>query len=338
VPISDAVSFPELAEKLLNLARRWQAQSAFDDRHSEKIDHLLAEEAGLSGDWRTDAGPEQYASLEKILEDNPSGDAEDERGCSIAWNKIFDDLDPLTNKILSQAPRSFADIALQAQACALANHDLWGDGKDDRQEIRHLVDNICRLMGMAVWVADHRTPADNPSVAPANDDRIIALGAKLNAACGRHDKACTAFGVAERAMRAWMDMNPKPKIRAARGVSDFNASIIASANQCYSAVTVTLENPNADVRAAVSEWESAVKTWGARRRRAAARCKYSKADAAQKAGAEETSRLAGDLEEVPARSLPGIMIKARAAAMMSDDELAQSAIADLLDLESGVIR
>jgi hypothetical protein len=78
------------------------------------------------------------------------GYATDNHGSDIEWNSIFADLNPLCSEILRRKSKSIADLAIQAQAYALANFGTWFDPHLDEAELveaRLLVENVCSLTG-----------------------------------------------------------------------------------------------------------------------------------------------------------------------------------------------
>jgi len=106
-----------------------------------------------------------------------------------AWTDINRELYAVTNAILGQSPRSLADLAVQGQAYALAESQLWieesylEEGANIRT--RMLIENMCRMLGVEPLPGAKVVPlaAGETRAAwqPPVDDPILAVIAEHDA-------------------------------------------------------------------------------------------------------------------------------------------------------------
>lgn len=73
---------------------------------------------------------------------------EDDEG----FRRLYAELDPVIEEIMSRPVRSLADLALQARAVAVYSRELWSAAPDRPRDIyiRLLVENLCGLAGVEV--------------------------------------------------------------------------------------------------------------------------------------------------------------------------------------------
>jgi hypothetical protein len=148
------ISFPDLAARFASVYARWFAQCKIEDERRAAFNAKVEAATGIS---RRDEPPiilgepsAYWDTFRTVQKNNPDNDPVDEDGCSIVWNEIHDELFPLVDEILQQPARSIADLALQAQAFALAQQYHWTDETDGREvvEIRALIESVCKFCGV----------------------------------------------------------------------------------------------------------------------------------------------------------------------------------------------
>jgi hypothetical protein len=96
---------------------------------------------------------------------------------------------------------------------------------------------------------------------------------------------------------------------------------------------VTAPDPNADLKAAISEHLDAKKQWRARKEVAKANCHFNEMEAAWNAAVEEISRILEQVADIPATTWAGLKIKARIRRhkdAASDTAVAESIVDDVL--------
>ena len=158
---------------------------------------------------------------------------------------------------------------------------------------------------------------------PASTDESTfdQLAAELTAAGDRHDKVLNALEIAEKAMFGWAKRDPKPTIREST----------VGTNAQYDAwfLDRSLFDPNADLRAAMAEHQTAMAAWNKRKAAAQARCGYDAVHAAEGLVCDEIAGLINRLSLMPASTTRGLRTKAALAEKFGDADLAWSVIDDL---------
>jgi hypothetical protein len=156
VPVADDVSFPDLVARFVLLRERMRAYDAKEKAHDEKLDKLFREATGLSIEEyfdldRSDPRRKRLSAVHsKIIKENPDDDPVDANGSSIELDEICDEKWPLVEAMLSQAPRSFIDLAWQAEALVVADSELReGEDIPDGRMVRQLIKNIFALPGLS---------------------------------------------------------------------------------------------------------------------------------------------------------------------------------------------
>jgi hypothetical protein len=72
----------------------------------------------------------------------------DEHGCSVAWNRIRDQLYKLIDEILPRKAVTAAGLAVQTRAVVLAAFELWYDEEnDDNEHERLFIEAACAFVG-----------------------------------------------------------------------------------------------------------------------------------------------------------------------------------------------
>jgi hypothetical protein len=127
-------SFPDLAARLARVRERWVNQCNLDQAHDAAQDAFCEKETGLteaearedqcSFPERPEHGPKWrawWAAYTEYSEAHPDDDPVDEHGCSIAWNEIYDELNPVCREIMQRPAQNAADLGVQVQAFAVSN-------------------------------------------------------------------------------------------------------------------------------------------------------------------------------------------------------------------------
>lgn len=150
-------SFPDLAAQWAPVFARWRDTVNREHARRQRYDERVFAVTGITFDEIGDLDYDDprrraYFDARGALGPDPDDDRGpvDEHGCSIEWNEIHGEVDPLVVEILSRPARSLADLALQAQVFAVYAQEKWterhNDNVDDRMRV--LVDNLCALAGV----------------------------------------------------------------------------------------------------------------------------------------------------------------------------------------------
>jgi hypothetical protein len=154
-PIGE-ISFPDLAARFASVYARWSAQVKIGDKSLAAFNAKVEAVTGIASKNAPsmDDDPTGYWEIREALAKDPDLHRDDgpldEHGCSIVWNEIHGEMYPLIREILRQPARSLADLALQAQAFALAQNQHWTEETDDNEifEIRAVIESVCKFCGV----------------------------------------------------------------------------------------------------------------------------------------------------------------------------------------------
>lgn len=170
------------------------------------------------------------------------------------------------------------------------------------------------------------------------DAALFDLVAKMTEASTRQDIAGDVLVAAEEAMSAWRKHEPKPAMRECLPYSELEADrrirlIVESDDP--DAVAAAIPDPNADLKMAIAEHESAISAWACRRAIAEGRCGFHEAKTRWTEIGDELDVLRKALALTPATTPDGLTAKARAACLIAGDGLAWSVVDDLLTMAEG---
>jgi hypothetical protein len=154
-PAAQGSSFPPgLVARLLELRDRHRALTERDRAQSSEIFKAFTAETGITREeWHAIANNDpRYASgVDVICKVSAEIDTEpkDADGCSIAWSKLADEIDPVAEAVLARTPRSLADLRWQAEAMMLYDATLASeeDGEPLESMTKRLIKNILSLAG-----------------------------------------------------------------------------------------------------------------------------------------------------------------------------------------------
>jgi bifunctional pyridoxal-dependent enzyme with beta-cystathionase and maltose regulon repressor activities len=147
-------SFPALVARFVRVRERERDRRARDKAFSRLVNNLLDETTGMTKEQRSSINSDDPLFPKFVEEINDAhnqlanerpdlADRVDERGCSIDWNEIQDELSSVSEAMLRQVPRSPADLAWQAEALATSECELWHS--DHADVMRELFRNIFAL-------------------------------------------------------------------------------------------------------------------------------------------------------------------------------------------------
>jgi hypothetical protein len=143
-----------------------------------------------------------------------------------------------------------------------------------------------------------------PAGWPNQIDPVIELAKETIAAWSAYDDYCMSETFANHAMAAWEKRNPKPKMREVVVGSEKDYAEFVAGRSTY--------DPNADLEAAVKEWEALVNAWSARKRVAKRQSGLHEVDAEVRRLKDIYDAAAKKLRMTRPNSLRGIIAKARA--------------------------
>jgi len=187
-------------------------------------------------------------------------------------------------------------------------------------------------LSSAVAVA---SPAPDLAVLPStsDDENLVMLCAQLEGAWDSLGETCDLLGIAEEKIFEWERQNPRPteaEFAQSSDVKKEGAFEKKVALEKLLALTEQFPKSTAEDRAAQLAYESARQTWRKRKAEAETLFGHDKASADELAANNEISRHADAICNTPARSVHGLIAKARAAAKTKDADIAWSVVDDLM--------
>jgi hypothetical protein len=162
-------------------------------------------------------------------------------------------------------------------------------------------------------------PAD--AAMPYDVDPAIALAARAVDAWNDFASKCSVLSDCEDVVIEWRELNRGPTMR----------SVFVGSDADYLAYMAGLSSydPNAELRDAAKEYESAMSEWGARRRTVERETGYTRAEKAQERASERFSDLRDELVDVRPTTIAGLRAKAHAARVSADEGLQQQIVFDI---------
>jgi hypothetical protein len=147
--VADDAELLRLGALLDPIAAEWAAQRVIDERERAPFE---AEVEAITGIARKDA-PSIYDDVEYwrarclLSKGWDYGDGDDDG----VWDRLFDRMYPLVEKILSLKAQTVRGLAVQARAIALADCELWESDKLHREEARCrlFIESVCAFAGIA---------------------------------------------------------------------------------------------------------------------------------------------------------------------------------------------
>jgi len=196
----DRCTFPELAARLDRVYAKWTAQRAVDSIDQARFEARVFAETGIhfadapepERDEETDELDPYWAARERI---SRLMDRDDD--ATEIWDKIHGEMYDVIEHIMSAPVATLADLAIQARAAALANHEFFlGPDHFDAPELRELAESISRFSGVALFPDVDRSSAEtiacagtsSPAVAP---DPVFAAIDAHRRAIQRYSEAVT---------------------------------------------------------------------------------------------------------------------------------------------------
>lgn len=155
-----------------------------------------------------------------------------------------------------------------------------------------------------------------PALAAHPDAEIFTLAERIRAASERSAVAYRAFTVAKKIMAKWKERNPRPAepiVRSFEDMADYGA-----ASREYSA--------------AMAKWMVDLRNWSGRATVARQECRFAELKATWKDALNERGNRRTDLMLVTATTIEGI--KCKASLHERDEAMADSIVADLLELNT----
>jgi hypothetical protein len=174
-----------------------------------------------------------------------------------------------------------------------------------------------------------------PVTIPSADGESIEIAAELIEANLRENAARDVWKAAKKAMAAWQKSTPPPvmrEIKEKNGTVQYEAWLkqLAEATDPSEQERLKRLDPNADLKAAMKEHAIRKVAWSKRRATAEAECGFYEAEEKWNAATSEVEEFCDALAETSMTTLDGLKIKCRAAVRNRNDDIAWSAVHDLL--------
>jgi hypothetical protein len=154
-PVEQDADLQRLGKELEALIVEWHAQRLIDARICAGWETACVQ-AGLprlEQQWTLDQHDEwlEHAEKRQAIR-GPFADYEDadtnERGESIAWNRIHGVMFPLIDDILSRQATTIAGLAVQARAITLNWSERWGNEYQSDDTLRIFMERVCAFAGV----------------------------------------------------------------------------------------------------------------------------------------------------------------------------------------------
>jgi hypothetical protein len=177
------------------------------------------------------------------------------------------------------------------------------------------------LAGIATLPIVAALPVAALAIPPNADDPVIALAERAIDAWNDFDAKCIESSDCEEGVNEWRKLNPGPTMREVFVGSDADYLAFHAGLSPY--------DPNAELRDASKEYETAMSEWRARRRTVERETGYTRAEKAQERASERFGDIRDELVYVRPISIAGLRAKANAARVSSDEDLQQQIVFDI---------
>lgn len=147
-------SFPELADRLASVRRRWFERLRREREDNARLNALATAETGITAKQAHAEnldGPKFFAAYFEHAKATRHEDPLNNDGQSIALNELSTEMEDVCWKVLRRKANTLADVIVQVQAAAFYCWDQWtgpDDGNDEANVLRTLVDSICAAAGV----------------------------------------------------------------------------------------------------------------------------------------------------------------------------------------------
>lgn len=276
-------------------------------------------------EWSHDDANRYWETYKKVIAEIGS----DWETATNRHEQAYGPCDDLTRIIWTVPADSVAGLAVKAKAAALANAQLWDKPFDDLNWDKKSTVSLIEATFAAASLpppAEYlersiETERSPPKSLAHAVDPAIALSARAVEAWNDFEAKCRTTIECEDGVLEWKNLNPQPTMRAT----------IVGTNEDYVAFHAgrSAYDPNADLAAAVKEYEVALKAWGSGKRLVETEMGYTRAESAQRRASECFSNILDELVYVRPTTVAGLRAKAHAARVSSDEDLQQQIVFDI---------